>query len=140
MTSNSSNSSASAGGTTTLVTTGVNSQSSQQPTNIILQSSSPQQVNTIRKVGSSGNLSSLQKVQVINSIKPTIQILSNPGQRLQTKTTTITSSSSSSNISSTSNQTTGNTAQPTSVSSLPAQYQQVFQQQTTKLNPQQPSS
>lgn len=98
--------------------------------NIILQTagstSSPQQANTIRKVGSSGNLSNLQqKVQVINSMKPTIQILSNSGQRV-TKTTTITTSTNANAIATNSN--------------LPQQYQQVFQQQTSKLNPQQPSS
>ena len=94
----------------TLVTTGVNPQS-QQPSNIILQSSSsPQQASTIRKVGSSGSLSSLQKVQAINNIKQKIKILTNPVQRVTTKTTTI----------STTNQTPN-------TQSIPAQYQQVFQ-------------
>ena len=49
-------------------------------TSSLLQSSSPQQFSTICKVGSSGSLSSLQKVQVINNTTP----LTNPGT---TKTT-----------------------------------------------------
>ena len=115
-----------------IMTTSSNAANTNQTnqSNIILQTagstSSPQQTNTIRKVGSSGNLSNLQqKVQVINSMKPTIQILSNSGQRV-TKTTTITTS-------------TNANANVTN-SNLPQQYQQVFQQQTSKLNPQQPSS
>jgi len=106
-----------------IMTTSSNAANTNQTnqSNIILQTagstSSPQQTNTIRKVGSSGNLSNLQqKVQVINSMKPTIQILSNSGQRV-TKTTTITTS-------------TNANANVTN-SNLPQQYQQVFQQQTT---------
>lgn len=113
MTSSPSTGATTSGQTTTLPTSNVILQSSASNTSASPQSTAT--ASTIRKVGSSGNL---QKVQVIaNSIKP-IQILSNPGQRV-TKTTTIQSAAHSANTS---------------------QYQQVFQQQASKLNPQPPSS
>ncbi|RNA08819.1 hypothetical protein BpHYR1_047155 [Brachionus plicatilis] len=86
----------------------------QQP-NIVMNSNTGQPQTTIRKVGSSTNISTLQqKVQVIN--RGNIQIVqANSGQRL-TKTTPLNTTSVSSSTS----------------NSTPIQFQQAFQQQTAK--------
>lgn len=90
----------------------------------------PTQTQTIRKVGSSTNLATLQqKVQVIN--RSGIQIVqANPAQRV-TKTTPINTTTT------TTSTTTTNTTNPT-----PVQFQQVFQQQAAlkQTNPSQNST
>lgn len=88
----------------------------QQP-NIVMNTSTGQPQTTIRKVGSSTNISTLQqKVQVIN--RGNIQIVqANPGQRL-TKTTPLNTSTVSAS---------GSSSNPS-----PIQFQQAFQQQTAK--------
>lgn len=95
-----------------------NSQNSQvviQQPSIVMNTSTGQPQATIRKVGSSTNISTLQhKVQVIN--RGNIQIVqANPGQRLS-KTTPLNTSTVS-----------GSSTNPS-----PIQFQQNFQQQTVK--------
>jgi hypothetical protein len=84
-------------------------------TNVVQQSPQSQ---TIRKVGSTSNLTTLQqKVQVLN--RPGIQFVqANPAQRLTKTTSNLTSSG----------QTTSNTN--TTANTTPIQFQQVFQQAT----------
>ncbi len=112
--------------TTTSSAGGQSSNSTLQPTqilqiqqtsagNVVQQSSQPQ---TIRKVGSTSNLTSLQqKVQVLN--RPGIQIVQATPQRLTKTTSTLGSGTSG--------------AGPSTGSPTPLQFQQVFQQQASKL-------
>ena len=109
--------------------------SQQQQTQVILQQSSQPQgaTSSIRKVGSSGNLSSLQqKVQVFN--KQNIQIVQPTSQRVA-KAGTIQTNSNATTTATTI--TTGNT---TTTTVTPLQFQQAFQQQTSKLGNNQQSS
>lgn len=116
-----------------MTSSGTNLQSGQiiqqQPTQVVIQQQSQQQ-QTIRKVGSSGNLSSLQqKVQVFN--RPSIQIVQAGAQRAKTASTTInaTGQNTQNNLTTT-NVNTGNSTNATTTSSSgPLQFQQVFQQQ-----------
>ncbi len=89
-------------------------------TNIVGQSQ------TIRKIGSSNNLASLQKVQVIN--RPGIQIVQTAAQRLgkPASTTTITTLPAG-----------GNGATSATGSTNPIQFSQVFQTQQKQPQPQQ---
>ena len=107
----------------------------QQPTQVVIQQqSASQQQQTIRKVGSSGNLSSLQqKVQVFN--RPSIQIVQAGAQRAKPATVQNTQSLGAGNTNQPSNN-AGTTSGPTTTTTnAPLQFQQVFQQQqNAKLN------
>lgn len=120
MTSGASSGSGSSNTTTIQPTQILQIQQTATGTNVVQQSPQSQ---TIRKVGSTSNLATLQqKVQVLN--RPGIQFVqANPAQRLTKTTSNLTPTGQTS-----SNQNT------TTSTSTPIQFQQVFHQQATKIS------